>query len=323
MIIPEESFTWRIKQAFVMLTSNINITIYYLLFAIISTAFLSLLWWYIFFLASKFVNLKSDTWIDVNSYVNMWYFWIIYSVISISVLILKIPFYISFVRNINDSYKWELFDKNINLKHGFTRIWKILNTYRYIFKYVSLIPCLILIVWMLVVFVDYIVWFIIIWLAILLFIYFAIFRWLRSFASLMYAVSNDEFTEDSFKKSIELTKYKVWTVFWNYVGIFLLFWLVTYFITKWFNIFVPENNTISAIITEIYNNKDNLTNEKIQTILSSINPTNSDMFTSSIRKLYDSTLTSFLYVYGVIFYFLLMKRFESEGEKNQKDIINN
>jgi hypothetical protein len=312
MIIPEISFSWRIKQSFILLVSNINIIIYYLLFAIVSTALLSILWWYIFFLASKFVEFKKGTWIDVNSYINMWYYWIIYFIISISVLILKMPFYISLVKNISDLYKWKSFDKKENLKHGFTRIWKILNTYRYIFKYVALIPCLILIVWMLVVFVDYIVWFIIIWLAILLFIYFAIFRWLRTFASLMYAASYDEFTEDNFKRSIEITKYKVWTVFWNYVGIFILFWLVTFIVTKWFNIIVPENNSISAIISEIYNNKDNLTDEKLQTILSSINPTNSGMFYSSIRKLYDSTLTSFLYVYWVIFYFLLMKRFESE-----------
>lgn len=320
MIIPEKSFFWRLKQALILIIANINIIIYYLLFAIISVSILSFLWSYIFSLASKFVDVKSWSWIDTNSYVNMWYFGVIYSIISLSVIILKIPFYISFVKNISDVYKWNNFDQNENLKFWFSRIFKILNTYRYIFKYVALIPCLILIAWLLVIFVDPMIWILIVWFSIILFIYFGIFRWLRSFSSLMYAIYYDDFSEDSFKKSIEITKYKVWTVFWNYVGIFIVFWFVTYLINKWINVFIPYNDIFSKVINEVSNNINNLQNIQeniIKVVNEGMKSSSSQMWLGYIRKFIDSVVTNLLYVFWVIFYFLLMKKFENENEGKQ------
>lgn len=319
MIIIEKSFFWRLKQTLIIFTTNVNITIYYLLFSIISVFVLSLLWSYIFSLSYKFLDIKNWSGIDINSYVNMWYFWVIYSIISLSVAILKFPFYISFVKNISDAYKWNNFDKIENLKFWFARIFKILNTYRYIFKYVALIPCLLLIVWLLIIFVDHIVWILIVAFSIFLFIYFAIFRWLRSFSSLMYAVFYDDFSKDSFKKSIEITKYKVWTVFWNYVGIFIVAWFVTYLVNKWINIFIPDNDIISKVINEVSDNINNLQNiqESIVKIVNEwIKSSSSQMWLGYIKKFIDSVVTNLLYVFWVIFYFLLMKRFENEKEVN-------
>lgn len=316
MIISEQSFLWRLKQAFFIFIKNFDISIYYLLFAIISASILSLFWWYIFFLASKTVNLKSAIWIDTNSYINMWYFWIIYSIISISVLILKIPFYISLVKNISDTYKWDNFQKNENLKFSFSRIWKIFNTYWYIFKYVALIPSLILIVWLLIVFVDFIVWLIIVAFSIILFIYFAIFRWLRSFASLMYAIQYDDFSEESFKKSIWITKYNVWTIFWHYVLIYIIFWFIGYIISKGFNIWVTKDDTFSSIITEIYNNKENVLviQEKLNTLMTQLSQSQTTIW--FLKKILDFSIDSIKYVFWVIFYFLLMKKFENESNNN-------
>lgn len=324
MIISEQSFSGRLKQAFIIFIKNIDISIYYLLFAIISASTLSLLWWYIFVLASKSVNLKSALWIDTSSYINMWYFWIIYFIISISVLILKIPFYISLVKNISDTYKWENFQKNENLKFSFSRIWKIFNTYWYIFKYVALIPSLLLIVWLLTVFIDITVWLIIVVFSIILFIYFAIFRWLRSFASLMYAIEYDDFSEENFKKSIWITKYNVWTIFWNYVWIFIIFWFVGYLISKGFNIWVTKDDSFSSIITEIYNNKDNalIIQEKLNALINQMTQTESQMIVWFLKKLLNSSIDSILYVFGVIFYFLLMKKFENDKYYESKKLEN-
>lgn len=329
MIISEQSFSGRLKQAFIIFIKNFDISIYYLLFAIISASVLSLFWGYIFFLASKSVNLKSVLWIDTSSYINMWYFWIIYSIISISVLILKIPFYISLVKNISDTYKWDNFQKNENLKFSFSRIWKIFNTYWYIFKYVALIPSLLLIFWLLIVFIDIKVWLIIVAFSIILFIYFAVFRWLRSFASLMYAIQYDDFSEDSFKKSIWITKYNVWTIFWNYVWIFIIFWFVTYIISKGFNIWVTKDDIFSSIITEIYNNKENswITKEKLNALMEQITKaqsqstlTQSQMIIGFLKKSFNSLIDSMLYVFWVIFYFLLMKKFENDQYDKNKNL---
>ncbi len=317
MINAEQSFFWRLKQALILFTTNINITIYYLLFAIISVSVLSFLWSFIFSLASKFVDIKSWSSIDTNSYINMWYFWIIYSVISLSVIILKVPFYVSFVKNISDVFKWNNLDINENLKYGFSRIFKILNTYRYIFKYVALIPCLILIVWLLVFFVDHIVWIVIVAFSIILFIYFAIFRWLRSFASLMYAIQYDDFTSDNFNKSLELTKSKVWTVFWNYVGLIIVFLIFSYFINKWITSFIPADDIISKVTNEVSNNINNLQNIQsniIAIVNDSMKNSSSQMWLWYVKKFIDSIVTNLLYVFWVIFYFLLMKRFESQND---------
>ncbi|NDK09049.1 hypothetical protein EOM39_07475 [Candidatus Gracilibacteria bacterium] len=319
MIIIEKSFFGRLKQTLIIFTTNVNITIYYLLFSIISVFVLSLLGSYIFSLSYKFLDIKNGSGIDINSYVNMGYFGVIYSIISLSVAILKFPFYISFVKNISDAYKGNNFDKIENLKFGFARIFKILNTYRYIFKYVALIPCLLLIVGLLIIFVDHIVGILIVAFSIFLFIYFAIFRGLRSFSSLMYAVFYDDFSKDSFKKSIEITKYKVGTVFWNYVGIFIVAWFVTYLVNKGINIFIPDNDIISKVINEVSDNINNLQNiqESIVKIVNEwIKSSSSQMGLGYIKKFIDSVVTNLLYVFGVIFYFLLMKRFENEKEVN-------
>lgn len=252
----------------------------------------------------------------------MWYFAIIYWFIALSVVILKIPFYISLVKSINDSFNWELINKNTNLMYWFKSIWKIFNTYWYIFKYVMLIPSSILIMWLLVTFVDQFIWTLIIILSLLVFIYFAIFRWLRSFLSLIYAIIYNEFSSENFKKSIELTKNNIWSIFWNIIWLSIFFWFLWFIISKFINFSTFDMSSIYSIIWDIYLHKETINlSEKMTELITLLTPETKITIIGLSKNIISIIKDSLFYIFGLIFYFLLMKKFEQRLDVNQSDII--
>jgi hypothetical protein len=325
MVTKEQGFLSRIKESFLLFVKNfLGISLYYVIFVIISWITLSLLWNFIFSIAFKFVSVNKDAWIDANSYVNMWYFAIIYWFIALSVAILKIPFYISLVKNIENSFNWELVNKNANLKYWFTSIWKIFNTYWYIFKYVVLIPSLLLIIGLLVIFVDQGIWVLIIILSLLVFIYFSIFRWLRSFLSLIYAIVYNDFSNDNFKKSILLTKNKIWSIFWNIIWLSIFFWFIWFIISKFINLSTFDMSSIYSIIWDIYLQKDTVNiSQKMTELLTLLTPETKITIIWLSKSIISIIKDSLFYIFGLIFYFLLMKKFEKILDINQTDTIKN
>ncbi len=321
----EQGFLVRIKQSFLLFAKNFfGISLYYIIFIIISWITLSLLWKYIFSIAFKFVNVNKDVGIDANSYINIWYFAIIYWFIALSVVILKIPFYISLIKNIENSYNWELVNKNSNLKYWFASILKIFNTYWYIFKYVVLIPSLVLIVWLLVFFVDQGIWAILVILALIIFVYFAIFRWLRSFFSLMYAIIHNEFSNDNFKKSIFLTKNKIWTIFWNIIWLAIFFWFLLFIISKFINFSTFDMDSIYSTIWDIYLHKETINiNEKMTELVKLLTPETKITVIWLSKSIISIIKDSLFYIFGLIFYFLLLKQFEQEVDKSQNNTVKN
>jgi len=323
MVTKEQGFLSRIGESFILFAKNfLGISLYYVIFVLISWIIISLLWKYIFSIAFKFVNVNKDVGIDANSYINMWYFAIIYGFIALSIAILKIPFYISLVKSINDSFNWKLVSKNANLLYWFVSIWKIFNTYRYIFKYVALIPSLILIVWLLVIFVDKVIWAILIIWALIIFVYFTIFRWLRSFLSLIYAVVHDDFSSDNFKKSIFLTKDNIGSIFWNIIGLFIFFGVLWYIISRFINLSTFDMDSIYSIIEDIYLHKETINiSQKITELLTLLTPETKITVIWLTKSIISMIKDSLFYIFGLIFYLLLMKRFEQSLDKNQSNII--
>lgn len=312
MIIPWLTFTERFKQSFLLIKKDfLWIVLYYLIFALIASISLSFVWNLIFSIAMKFANVDKSIWFDSNSYINMWYFAVIYWFITFSVMVLKIPFYISLIKNISDSYKWEIINKSLNLKYWFLSIWKIFNTYWYIFKYIALIPSVLLIVWLLVIFADSVIWLIIIVLSLFIFIYFSIFRWLRAYFSLFYAITNNDYSENSFKNSINLTKNNLWTIFLNILWFVIIFWIIWFIISKFINLSSFNTDAIYNFIYDVYINKntDNI-QEKVNVLISSLTPTNWSMIIWFFKNIIATLKDTLFYIFWLIFYFLLMKRFE-------------
>ncbi|MFA5916696.1 MAG: hypothetical protein WC850_00495 [Candidatus Gracilibacteria bacterium] len=325
MVTKEQGFLSRIKDSFLLFVKNfLGISLYYIIFVIISGITLSLLGNYIFSIAFKFVNVNKDVGIDANTYINIGYFAIIYGFIALSIAILKIPFYISLVKNIENSFNGELVNKNTNLKYGFTSIGKIFNTYWYIFKYVVLIPSLILIIGLLVVFVDQFIGTLIIILSLIVFIYFAIFRGLRSFLSLIYAIVYNDFSNDNFKKSIFLTKNNIGSIFWNIIGLAIFFWFIGFIISKFINLSTFDMSSIYSIIGDIYLNKETINmSQKMTELVTLLTPETKITLIGLSKSIISIIKDSLFYIFGLIFYFLLMKKFEQRLGINQTDTIKN
>lgn len=322
MIVPEQTFFARIKQTFSLLKKDfLWIVLYYLIFTLIASVLLSMLWGFIFSIAMKFANVDTSVWLDTNSYINMWYFAIIYWFIAFCVIVLKIPFYISLVKNISDSFKWVVIDMSWNLKYWFSSIWKIFNTYWYIFKYIALIPSLLLIVWLLVLFVNSIIWLIVVVLSMIIFVYFSIFRWLRAYFSLMFAVSNTDYSEKNFKDSISLTKGKIWIVFINIVWLVIILWIIWLIISQFINLSTFDTDAIYNFAYDVYINKNTADlQSKINALVSTLTPTNASLVTWFFKNVVGSFKDALFYIFWLVFYFLLMKKFELDND-NLVDVI--
>lgn len=179
-----------------------------------------------------------------------------------------------------------------------------------------LIPCLILIVWLILVFVDQLVWIFVTAFSVLMFVYFGIFRWLRSYLSLIYAVSYDDFSDDNFKKSISLTKNNVWTIFINILVLVIVFAIIWALFASILASIFPDNNNFSSIIYDIYQNRNNLWNiqNELNSLIQQMTPTTASMITWFIKNIINEAYSWIVYIIWLIFYFLLMKSMEQETD---------
>ena len=84
--------------------------------------------------------------IDTSIYINLIYIGIIFMIVFLTLLIIHIPFYVSLILNIKQLYNGETITYKDNFFIALKNIKKIFYTYRYIFKYVWLIPSLLIIV---------------------------------------------------------------------------------------------------------------------------------------------------------------------------------
>jgi len=129
-----------------------------------------------------------------------------------------------------------------------------MKTYWYIFAYIALIPSFIFIIWWLLFNASYYIWnydllkqlwIVMIIVSVILFIFFAIYRWTKSKFALYSAVNDDAFTKENFHYSIIITNNNWWRIVWNYLllGIIiyifsLLFWSIIsilWFLWTWGN----------------------------------------------------------------------------------------
>ncbi|MDD3302576.1 MAG: hypothetical protein PHN31_03395 [Candidatus Gracilibacteria bacterium] len=305
MIQIQKTIVGRFFQAIKIFFLSYRISLYYVLFLIVSGIILFIFGNYLTSLAFKFVNFSSVAGIDANSYINVGYFGIIYFFISISVIFLKLVFYISFIRNINDYSNINTLDINMNLKYGFLNLFKVFNTYVYIFNYVFLIPFLVLIFGLILLFINQLIGGLVLFFTLFIFLYFFIFRGLRSFLSIIHAIENDNYSKENFDKSLIVTRGNVGNIFLN----LMFFYVLTSILSGLIFSFLDNNSSLYTIIYDIYNNKSNLV--KIQSELANLK-SSFDMSTwillhKCLKIVYDSIFSTI----GIIFYYLLLKNYEN------------
>ena len=223
----------RIEQSIELYKDNfLTLTIPMFFYAFLSTV-LTVITTYAFMgFYQKYINLDNITW--------LWFYEAIYNpqtvgliIIAIIFLILFLSLYIPFViwliKWVSQAYNWEKPNWKENLKYGFKNLFNSFKTYWYIFAYVALIPALLFIIgwvtllyWMQYnneIFTN--IWWIIVFISLIIFIVFSIYRWVRSTFAIQSAIDKDSYTTKNFKSSISITKNNIWRIIWN----FLLVWL--------------------------------------------------------------------------------------------------
>jgi len=228
----------RIGQSFVILKDNFlnlffplflyNFISVVVVWTILMTIFFWGLWWVVSWSLDFFTILNSPF---VLMSITIW------TILFISYLLLYIPIFLGLIKSIKQAYEWDNITVYDNIIYWFSRIIKSFNTYWYMFVYVALIPALIFIIWWII----FIIWyhfdnskfFIWIWSFIMsiwsiLFILFALFRWIKASFSLYSAVNNDNFKKENFLNSVSITDDNWWRILWNFFLVWLIISLISW-----------------------------------------------------------------------------------------------
>lgn len=225
-------------------------------------------------------------------------FYILFFIIIFLMTIKTIKFYYDNKQNNeHNSLKQEF---NYSRKN----IWTIMKTYRYIFAYVALIPSIIFILWGLFFNISFFfwldslfstIWWILMWTWVVLFIVFAIYRWIRASFALYNAISYDDYTKGNFDDAINMTKGNWWRILLNSLVIWIIISLLSWII----------NNIIGLLVPGWFNAwfVESITNWNFS-ILQSFN-----YFLLSLLK---SIVNSIWAVFMAIFMYLLYKDIQEE-----------
>lgn len=233
-------------------------------------------------------------------------------------LLFAIFFYILFfitiflmtIKTISFYYENKQNDKHNSLKEELTyarkNIWSIMKTYWYIFEYVALIPSIIFIVWWLIFNINFFVlnepilstigatlmigWWI-------LFIIFALYRWIKSSFALYSAIDNNDYTKDNFKYAISITKNNWLRILWNSIVIWFIVWLLSGVIVNMINFLIPSGYNIWFI--------ENLSSWNFSVLGS---------FNYFLLSLFDALINSVWAVFMAIFMYILYKDIQSEKQ---------
>jgi hypothetical protein len=276
-----------------------------------------LLWWY---LDNLIVNQNySDLLLSVVSNPKIIFLVSIWSLFGLIYLFLYIPFYIYTIKSIKDLYEWRSISFKENFKYGFDNFFNIMKTYRNIFAYVSLIPCLIFIFWWLILNLWYFLelWdhiintsFFIMWFSIILFIAFLVYRWIRVKFSVFSAIDNNNYTKENFVFSVKITEKTWFRVLWNFLLIWIIIWLLSWVATNIIWVFFWQS-------FDFFNDLDNWKVLGLDEMISSFSFLN-----YIISWFFDLIIKNIWNVFVLVFTYIFYKRLELEDEKEIiKDIL--
>lgn len=301
----------RIGQTFELYKNNfvpLTVLIFVVTFAF-QVWFLNIMFW---IMGSSFSTPSSES---IGSFYSVWViigiiFFIIWFLVYLMILI---PATIATIKGVQQAYTWEVVDPKQNLRYAISNFLNTLRTYWYIFAYVALIPALIFIVaWLLFIIgtawgigVLSALWWVVMWIAVIVFIVFAIYRWIRSTFSLYNAVDKDEYTKINFQESLWYTENLWWRIVWNMIVIWIIgaiIWMIVGFVAGLVWIGATEVSSTQMLSGEVSSDAIGAMMNNIWTV---------SIFTI-LESILTSILQSFTTVLGIIFGYIFLKRLAFE-----------
>jgi len=199
---------------------------------------------------------------NINNLYVIWWFHILY----LFMVIIYVWVYLWLIKTISDIYKWISYNFYSNINYWFGNIINSFATYYYIFMYVYFIPAIFMILWLWLILIDLINnkiwaktinWWYLNWtkipdfsnvqwfyfglwlvlLSIIIWIYFVIYRWIKSSFAIIHSVDTRDFSYNSFKLSIKFTNNNWWRIFWNMFIFFIITWIIFWILNSIFSLF--------------------------------------------------------------------------------------
>lgn len=283
-------------------------------------------YYWINFIQKIISNYDKDNLAGLLHYDSQAIIWLyVFVILFVLYLTLYIPFLIATIKWIKQAYNWEKINCKENIVYWFKNLFESFQTYWFSFAYVALIPSIIWIIWwILFIYWNYSwnssiesSWWAISIFALVLFIFFAIYRWIKASFYMSSAIDKNEFTKDNFNFSVKVTNNNWWRIFWN----FLLIWIIISMISSilyqiiWLN---WSSFDYSSLMNIWKNAKpEEIMNTANQT-LNSYSPT-----VNLITSILENIVNTIWNVFILIFTYILFKRLEIENgaEITEKESI--
>jgi len=323
MFEAKEKFLDRVEQSFAIFKNNIVLlAVPFIIFNFLTLVVLPVV---IMILTLNTLSFDRIVWWDYSQLSNSIMLLVTGGIFFATLyLILLIPVQIWTIKSIKQAIDNKTPSPKENILYGFSHLWEIFRTYWYIFAYVMLIPALIFIlggfsiIWWLAGWWDFsggfmIVWYICIVFSVLLWGFFAIYRWNRSTFAIISALDSSSFTKENFKNAVTLTQGKWWRVFWNLFGVWLIGWLLIGLVTGVVNAFMGLWSNSWDILSTAAQNED------WALILESLTQFNIFSF---IANTFWNILGTLLWVFITTFTYIFFLRLEMESwiKKSQQGI---
>jgi len=304
-----EHITDRIEQSFSLFKNNfINLVYPVAIYFILIYYFFENIWLFVlnFFDSNKLYS-------PLNIEIIIWIILLI--LIYLTIYIWVIIWLYKTILDIDNEKKYDLFE---NYKYWFLNIFNLFKTYFFIFMYVFFIPSIIFILgWFIfiyfltiweIVFTDFNKNIFILLLGLFLYFIFStiyvIYKSNKSVFALISAVIKSDFTKENFNKSLYLTNWNWWRIFWNFLLIGIIIWLFNLII----NLVLWASSNWLAEIIKNYNNIDQNT----------IVETFKNGYWFNIKDFFSRLIIVFTMVFISIFTYIFYKRLEIE-KLNFKD----
>lgn len=301
----------RIEQSFMFYKDNffnlsMLIGIFYL---IIFNVF-----WYIWSIITLLFNEK-----EIFSPLNI-FLAIILFLMLIIYLVLEIWVIISLYKTIIDiDWKKEI-DLKANFRYWISNITNLIKIYYYIFIYVFLLPSLLLIFgWFYFLYLQYNHLINLVWIdyenIIKIIFSFVLFIWIftiyivyksnKAIFSIPWAISKNDFNKESFNKTINLTNWNWWRIFWN----FLLVWIIISILSWIINSIFQINNFFEFQKLFTHMDLHNLNSDKILNEIKNGNIFEESFFVWFLKRIIMIITITYTSIFTYIFY----KRLEEES----------
>lgn len=326
MFTAKENFLDRMEQSFMILKSNAKeLIVPYLIFNLITLVVLPAIFFNLILAGVSFWDLFDSGWQGASVMISLLITGGIF--LFILYLIVLIPFQIWMLLSI----KQALWERKVtfmeNVKSCFPKILKYITVYWYIFAYTLLIPALIFIVgWFLMIGSLKMNWDfasilsgiagIFIAISVFLWLFFMIYRGIKTSFALTSAVELDTISKIVFTDSLTLSDWKWLRLFWNFVGVWLIGGLLIGLVSWLWNALVfawTDFSSLTALEDE---------NASLSETLSAMSEFNIAVFLNqAFQNILGTILGVYISIFGYIFYRRLVdESSNSDAVGNEKTV---